>query len=345
MVEPMPPRFVREGDRVQIPVKVSNKSSGRLSGIVRFALFDARTNDSRDALIQDENEQSFDLPAGASEAVFFTVFVADGTDVLRYRATGTTTGSARHLSDGEEATLPVLPRKVLVTETIPVTVRGGEQRTVVLEKLLESKKSGSSAIQNESLAIQAVSNPAWYAVMALPYLMERSDESVDALFYRLYANAYAEHLVTGDPRIEKIFEQWRGTKALNSPLEKNEVLVKTLLAETPWVRDATSETEARARVANLFNTNRVRSEVSSAIERFKACGILTEGGRGFREVVPATRLHYQLSRGLVDCVQMESILIWRLLNLHCHGLMHVSLKRSVWLNNVRNELAKPVPLH
>ena len=270
MVEPMPPRFVREGDRVQIPVKVSNKSSGRLSGIVRFALFDARTNDSRDALIQDENEQSFDLPAGASEAVFFTVFVADGTDVLRYRATGTTTGSARHLSDGEEATLPVLPRKVLVTETIPVTVRGGEQRTVVLEKLLESKKSGSSAIQNESLAIQAVSNPAWYAVMALPYLMERSDESVDALFYRLYANAYAEHLVTGDPRIEKIFEQWRGTKALNSPLEKNEVLVKTLLAETPWVRDATSETEARARVANLFNTNRVRSEVSSAIERLQS---------------------------------------------------------------------------
>jgi uncharacterized protein YfaS (alpha-2-macroglobulin family) len=163
MVEPMPPRFLREGDTVQIPVKVSNTSSGRLSGTVRFALFDARTNDNRDALIQDTKEQSFDLPAGVSEAVFFTVSITDGTDVLRYRATGTTVGSARRLSDGEEAILPVLPRKVLVTETIPVTVRGGEQRTVVLEKLLESKRKGSSAIQNESLAIQAVSNPAWYA--------------------------------------------------------------------------------------------------------------------------------------------------------------------------------------
>jgi hypothetical protein len=270
MVEPMPPRFLREGDTVQIPVKVSNTSSGRLSGTVRFALFDARTNDNRDALIQDTKEQSFDLPAGASEAVFFTVSITDGTDVLRYRATGTTVGSARRLSDGEEAILPVLPRKVLVTETIPVTVRGGEQRTVVLGKLLESKRKGSSAIQNESLAIQAVSNPAWYAVMALPCLMERNDESVDALFYRLYANAYAKHLVTSDPRIEKIFEQWRGTNTLKSPLEKNEVLVKTLLAETPWVRDATSETEARARVANLFNTNRVRSELSLAIERLNS---------------------------------------------------------------------------
>ena len=270
MVEPMPPRFLREGDSIQIPVKVSNTSSGRLSGTVRFALFDARTNDNRDALIQDTKEQSFDLPAGASEAVFFTVSITDGTDVLRYRATGTTTGSARRLSDGEEATLPVLPRKVLVTETIPVTVRGGEQRTVVLEKLLESKQKGLSAIQNESLAIQAVSNPAWYAVMALPYLMERNDESVDALFYRLYANAYAKHLVTSDPRIEKIFEQWRGTNTLKSPLENNEVLVKTLLAETPWVRDATSETEARARVANLFDESRVRSEISLAIERLQS---------------------------------------------------------------------------
>ena len=270
MVEPMPPRFLREGDSVQIPVKVSNTSSGRMSGTVRFALFDARTNDNRNELIKDTKEQSFDLLAGASEAVFFTVSITDGIDILRYRATGTTAGSARRLSDGEEATLPVLPRKVLVTETIPVTVHGGEQHTVVLEKLLGSKQKGPSAIQNESLTIQAVSNPAWYAVMALPYLMDRSDESIDALFYRLYANAYAKHLVAGDRRIEKIFEQWRHSKALDSPLEKNEVLVKTLLAETPWVRDATSETEARARVANLFDTNRVRSEISAAIERLNS---------------------------------------------------------------------------
>lgn len=270
MVEPMPPRFLREGDTVQIPVKVSNTSSGRLSGAVQFSLADARTNDNLDALIQDQNEQSFDLSAGSSEAVFFTVHIADGTDALRYRAIGTTTGSARRLSDGEEATLPVLPRKVLVTETIPVTLRGGEQRTVVLEKLLGSKQKDSTSIRNESLTIQSVSNPAWYAVMALPYLMEKSDESVDALFYRLYANAYAKHLVIGDPRIEKIFEQWRSSKALDSPLKKNEVLVKTLLAETPWVRDATSETEARARVANLFDTNRVRSEISLAIERLQS---------------------------------------------------------------------------
>ena len=270
MVEPMPPRFLREGDVVRFPVKVSNTTSGRLVGTVRLALSDARTNDSRDALLENQNEQSFDLVAGASEAIFFTVNVAEGTDVLLYRATGTSTGSGRNLADGEEAMLPVLPRRVLVTETIPVTIRGGESMTVVLEKLLGSNKKDSAAIQNESLAVQAVSNPAWYAVMALPYLMERGDESVDALFYRLYANLYAKHLATSDPRIEKIFDQWRGTKVLESPLEKNTTLVKTLLAETPWVRDATSETEARVRIANLFEQNRVKNEITAAIERLNS---------------------------------------------------------------------------
>ncbi len=267
MVEPQPPRFLREGDVVQFPVKVSNASTGRLTGRVRLALFDARSNDSRESLLDGPAERTFDLAAGASEAVFFTIRVADGTDVLRYLATGSTTGSARPLSDGEEALLPVLPRKVLVTETIPVTVRGGETRHVRLEKLAAMAQQAEATIENQSLVVQAVSNPAWYAVMALPYLMEDGCESIDTLFQRLYANAYARHLVAADPRIAQVFDQWRGTDALESPLEKNSDLVQTLLAETPWFREATDEREARARIALLFDKTRVENEIAAAIAR------------------------------------------------------------------------------
>ncbi|MBU6310107.1 MAG: hypothetical protein KJS77_10220, partial [Planctomycetes bacterium] len=83
MVEPLVPRFLREGDVVQIPVKVSNTSTGRLTGDVSFALADARTGDSRDSLIEGPRQQAFDLAAGESKPVVFTVTVADGTDVLR----------------------------------------------------------------------------------------------------------------------------------------------------------------------------------------------------------------------------------------------------------------------
>ncbi len=267
MVEPMVPRFLREGDVVQIPVKVSNTSTGRLAGTVRFALADARTNDSRDSLIEGPTEQSFDVAAGESKPVVFTVKVADGTEVLKYLATGSATLSGKQASDGEEAFLVVLPRRVPITESIPIIVRGPGERKVSLDRLAKSK---GSDIQSQSLVVQAVSNPAWYGVMALPVIMENVDESTETLFTRLYANSLARHIATSDPAIARIFELWKGTDALDSPLEKNTELVKTLLAETPWVRDAVDESEARARVALLFDKNRATNEVRMALERLES---------------------------------------------------------------------------
>ncbi len=259
MVEPMVPRFLREGDTVEIPVKVSNKSTGRLTGEVRFELTDARTGVARDELVATARTQPFDLAAGESKPVFFTVKVADGTETLRYLATG----SAGKASDGEEAMLPVLAKRVLVTETVPVTVRGPGEKQVVVERLAKP----ADTIESQSFVVQAASNPAWYAVLALPAIMESSDESTETLFTRLYANSLARHLATRDPRIGKVFEQWKGTKALTSPLEKNTDLMKTLLAETPWVREAVDETEARARIALLFDANRAADEVQAAFAR------------------------------------------------------------------------------
>jgi hypothetical protein len=269
MVEPVVPRFLREGDVVQIPVKVSNTSTGRLAGSVKFSLTDARTNDPRDGLVDGPRELPFDLAAGESKPVVFTVKVADGTDTLRYLATG----SSGKAADGEEAMLAVLPRRVLVSESVPVTLRGPGERKVSLDRLV---KSAGTDIRSQSLVVQAASNPAWYAVLALPSIMEQSDESTETLFTRLYANGLARHLATSDPRIGKVFEQWKGTaaagkaNALESPLEKNTDLVKTLLAETPWVRDAVDEKEARARIALLFDATRADNETQAAVNRLQS---------------------------------------------------------------------------
>jgi hypothetical protein len=262
MVEPIMPRFLREGDVVQIPVKVSNTSTGRLTGSVKFALTDARTNADRSGLVGGDTSLPFDLAVGESKPVVFTVKVADGTETLRYLATG----SAGKAADGEEAFVVVLPRRVLVSESVPVTIRGPGERQVSLDRLA---KSAGTDIQSQSLVVQATSNPAWYAVLALPTIMEQADESTETLFTRLYANALARHLATSDPRIARVFEQWKGTAALESPLEKNTDLVKTLLAETPWVRDAVDEKEARARIALLFDATRADNETQAVLTRLQ----------------------------------------------------------------------------
>ncbi|MFM8891676.1 MAG: alpha-2-macroglobulin family protein, partial [Planctomycetia bacterium] len=260
MVEPVMPRFQREGDVVLLPVKVTNTSTGRLAGVVRFSLADARSGEPRNDLVTGPRELPFDLAAGESKPVVFRVTVADGVETLTYLATGV----AGKAADGEEALLPVLPRRVLVSESVPITIRGPGERRVSLERLA---KSAGTSIKNESLVVQAASNPAWYAVLALPSIMEQADESTETLFTRFYANSLARHLATSDPRIAAVFAQWKGTAALTSPLEKNSDLMQTLLAETPWVRDAVDESEARARIALLFDATRAQQEAGAARDR------------------------------------------------------------------------------
>jgi uncharacterized protein YfaS (alpha-2-macroglobulin family) len=112
-----------------------------------------------------------------------------------------------------------------------------------------------------------VSNPAWYAVLALPYLMEYPYECSEQVFNRLYANALARTIANRDPKIHRVFEQWRNTPALDSPLEKNQDLKSVALEETPWLKQAQSESQARRSVGILFDDNRLNYETTRAQQK------------------------------------------------------------------------------
>jgi len=101
--------------------------------------------------------------------------------------------------------------------------------------------------------------------MALPYLMEYPYECSEQIFNRLYANALASYIANSDPKIRRIFDQWKATPALDSPLEKNEDLKAVALEETPWIRQAIAESQARKNVGILFDENRLDDETSRAL--------------------------------------------------------------------------------
>jgi hypothetical protein len=255
MVEPNPPRFVREGDTIEFTVKVTNRSSATQKGEVRLAFADARTLKDVNAELGMRNaEQSFSVPAGESKAFAWRVAIPDGMGFLTYKAVG----AAGALSDGEEGWLPVLSRRILVTESLPLPVRGAQTKTFAFDHLLRSAKSDT--LQHQSLTLQMVSQPAWYAVMALPYLIEYPHACSEQTFNRLYANALAQHIAVSDPKIRRIFDQWQGTPALDSPLMKNQDLKSVLVEETPWFRQAQDESQARRNVGILFDANRLADE-------------------------------------------------------------------------------------
>ncbi|MGB2861700.1 MAG: alpha-2-macroglobulin family protein [Sedimentisphaerales bacterium] len=260
MVEPNPPRFVREGDIIEFTVKVTNQSAARQTGKVSLILTDARTLEPRDeALGNLSPEQTFDVPSHESRTYSWRLTVPDECDFLTYKAVGATS----RLSDGEEGYLPVLSRRILVTESLPLPVRGPQTKEFEFTKLLNSGQS--QTLRHQSLTVQMVSQPAWYAVMALPYLMEYPYDCSELIFNRLYANTLASYIANADPKIRRIFDQWKATPALDSPLEKNEDLKAVTLEETPWIRQAVAESQARKNVGILFDENRLNDETSRTL--------------------------------------------------------------------------------
>ncbi|HEY4246733.1 MAG TPA: alpha-2-macroglobulin family protein [Lacunisphaera sp.] len=262
MVEPNPPRFVREGDEIEFTVKVSNQSDQPQKGTVRLTFADAATLKSEDAALGNLTaDKPFDVPAKQSRSYSWRIAIPDGMDFLTYKAVG----SSAQLSDGEEGYLPVLSRRILVTESLPLPIRGKTTKEFDFKKLLDS--GNSTTLKNESLTVQMVSQPAWYAVMALPYLMEYPYECSEQVFNRYYANALARHIAQSDPKIRRVFDLWKNTAALESPLAKNQDLKSVMLEETPWVQQANSETQARHNVGLLFDANRLDAESAHALQQ------------------------------------------------------------------------------
>lgn len=267
MVQPNAPRFLREGDRLSFPVKIANLTGRELKGTATLQLTNAETNESLDGQFgNDAPSKAFTVAAGQSNVVFFEIQVPKGfTGMLTWRATA----QSGDLSDSEANVLPVLPNRMLVTESLPISSRGNGERTFTFEKL---KKSGNSAtLQHQSLTVEYTSNPAWYAVQALPYLMEYPYECAEQTWSRYYANTLATHIVRSSPRIAQVFSRWKtlDTTALQSNLSKNQELKALLLEETPWVLAAKSESTQKQNIALLFDAVKMSNEQARSMQKLR----------------------------------------------------------------------------
>ncbi len=274
MVQPNAPRFFREGDRMEFSAKIVNLTDSEFTGQAQLQLFDATTNQSVDGWFQNMfPNQYFTVAAGQSEVVKFPIQVPYlFNKALTWRVvakTSPTGGGEGAFSDGEEDAMPVLTNKTLVTETLPLNMKGSGTKNFAFDKLLNS--GTSETLQNYSLAVEYTSNPAWYALQALPYLMEYPYECAEQTWNRYYANSLASMIANSSPRIKQVFEQWKtkDTSALLSNLQKNQELKSILLEETPWVLQAKSEEQQKKNIALLFDMVKMSSELNNSLEKLR----------------------------------------------------------------------------
>ena len=262
MIVPHPPRFLREGDEIEFTAKVVNLSEQTLSGNAVLQMVNPLNSVPVYKWLDNPDfNRHFTVEAGRSAAVAwrFKVPPVNEVPLIEY----TVEAGAGDYTDAERSLLPVLTDRMLVTESMPLPVRGGEHKTFAFERM---QNHGSSTLANNGLTLEFTSNPAWYAVQALPYLMEYPYECSEQIFSRYYANSLATTVANSQPRIREIFEAW-SEEDLQSPLYGNQELKSALLEETPWVLDAQSEEKQRKNIALLFDLHRMAKERARAIDK------------------------------------------------------------------------------
>ncbi len=267
MVQPNAPRFLREGDKMELSAKVVNLTDKEMTGTVQLDLQNAATGESVSGWFRNMYPtQYFTAEAGQSTVVKFSIDIPyQYNSAVQYRFVA----QAGDNSDGEEAAIPVLSNSMLVTESMPLPMRGKAPKHFRFEKLLQS--GNSETLQQHALTIEFTTNPAWYAVQALPYLMEYPYECAEQTFNRYYANAIATKVANASPKLKAVFEKWKtsDTSAMLSNLQKNPELKSILLEETPWVLDAKNEARQKKNIALLFDMMRMSTELSSSFEKLR----------------------------------------------------------------------------
>jgi uncharacterized protein YfaS (alpha-2-macroglobulin family) len=259
------PRFLREGDTITISARLANLTAGALKGKVQLQLYNAINMQPVSLLVNAADvTQNFEVGAAANKPVSFKLFIPGGIDALTYRLTA----ESGKYTDGEENTLPVLSNRTLVTESMPMMVRAGQTRDFTFDKLVNQT---GPTLKSKTLTLEYTQNPAWYAVQALPYMMEYPYECSEQVFNRYYANSLASDMVNKLPAIKQVFDQWKSSNSdeLLSNLEKNQELKATLIEETPWLRDAENETQQKKQIALLFDLNKMSYELRTNLEKLQ----------------------------------------------------------------------------
>jgi len=270
-VTPNYPRFLREGDELNLQSKLSNLTSKKLNGSAQLLILDAFTNEdisekfglsTLTAVSGYNKEQAFSLNENGNSALTWKIKVPNNVSSIILKVVA----KAGKYSDGEQKAIPVLPNRMLVTDAVPIFVKEGETKTFVLDNL---KNTNSTTISNVSNTLELTTNPIWEIMFALPSLKNDQNNSADVVFNKWFADVLASEIFKANPKLKTVFEEYQSKGLLTSNLEKNQELKQLLLEETPWVLESKNEQEQMAKLALLFDTNNMRNAINQDWDDFK----------------------------------------------------------------------------
>ncbi len=258
MIQPNMPRFLRAEDKGTISARIANTSAKTVNGTAKMSLIDAESN--REMYSQ---EKKFTVKAGSTSTVDFSF------DMSKIKNNGMlicrTTASGHGYSDGEQHYLPILPDKEMVTNTLPFTINEKGTATFNVGNLFKQNS------EDNKLTIEYTDNPAWMMIQALPSVANANEENAVSLASAYYANCLGRHIMQSSPAIKQVVSLWKNndndTKSLQSSLESNQELKSLVLEETPWLAEASRETEQMQMLSTFFDESTIDYRLDNCIEK------------------------------------------------------------------------------
>ena len=185
MVQPNMPRFLREGDKSTIVVKLFNTSDKKVSGNARMQILDPETNK-----VVWQKTQNYSIDAEGSATISFDVQgLKEGVYINKVVAAG------NGYSDGEQHYLPVLSNRELVVNTLPITLHQKGEQSFDLSKLFLNKEGKQAkGAEDAKVTIEYTNNPSWLMVKALPAISNPDEEDAISLMSAIYANTITTHI-------------------------------------------------------------------------------------------------------------------------------------------------------
>ncbi|AZB10884.1 hypothetical protein EG344_19615 [Chryseobacterium sp. G0162] len=261
-VTPNYPRFLREGDELNLQSKLSNLTNKKMNGSAELQILDAFTNENISSKFGiNSGTQNFDLNENGNGALTWKLKVPNNVSSIILKIVA----KAGAYSDGEQQAVAVLPNRMLVTDAVPVFVKEGETKTFVLDNL---KNNTSTTASNVSNTLELTTNPIWEIMFALPSLKNDQNSSADVIFNKWFADVLASEIFKANPKMKTVFDEYQGKELLNSNLEKNQELKQLLLDETPWVLESKNEAEQMQKLALLFDVNTMRNSINQNWDDF-----------------------------------------------------------------------------
>jgi len=264
-ITPNYPRFLREGDELNLQSKLSSLVNQKLNGVAQLQILDAFTNEDISekfginqltAVPGYNKEQSFTLSENGNSVVSWKVKVPNDISSIIIKIVA----KAGNFSDGEQKAIAVLPNRMLVTDALPIFLKEGQTKTFTLENL---KNSNSKTLTNVSNTLELTTNPIWEIMFALPSLKNDTNNSADVIFNKWFADVLASEIFKANPKLKTVFDEYQSKDLLTSNLEKNQELKQLLLEETPWVLESKNETEQMEKLARLFDANTMRNSIQN----------------------------------------------------------------------------------